>query len=370
MRRAVAVFTVLASLLLPAPPAAAAAPSLSASTIRAGLTHPWDVAFAPDGKMLVTERPGRIRVYSRRLSTGKLLNTRHVSGVRAEGEAGVMGIAVRRSGTKTFVFVCASRQVDAGWRNQVLRYTLGSGGALRYDRVVLGGMLASGNHNGCAVQVGPDNKLWVSMGDAERPWLAQNRSSRNGKILRVNLNGTIPSGNPFPGSPVYAMGLRNPQGIAFAPGTNRAYSIEHGPDVHDEINRLRPGRNYGWPCWTGASTRGPGSSGCRSASQYAKPAWSSGSSGTLATSNGVFMKGTNWGSWAGDLFVATLRETDVRRLQPLDDGTRMEQRSPVLFDGRWGRLRAAARPPDANVLYLTTSNGDGNDRIIRVLARP
>lgn len=370
MRRIVAVVTVLASLLLPAPPAAADAPQLRAAVIRDGLMNPWDIAFAPDGKMLVTERPGRIRVYSSRFGSGRLLNTKRVGMVRADGEAGVMGIAVKRRAGKTYVFVCASRDVAAGWRNQVIRYTLGSGGRLRYDRVVLGGMRASTIHNGCAVQVGPDGKLWVSMGDANNLSLPQDRSSRNGKILRVNLNGSIPSDNPFAGSPVYAMGVRNPQGIAFAPGTDRVYSIEHGPDVHDEVNRLRPGRNYGWPCWTGRSTRGPISSGCRSASSYSEPAWSSGSSGTLATSNGVFMTGTNWGSWRRDLFVATLKENDVRRLQMLDSGTRLEARAPVLFDGRWGRLRAAVRPPGANVLYLTTSNGDGNDRVIRVRAEP
>jgi glucose/arabinose dehydrogenase len=366
-RRLVAVATVLSLLLLPAPPAAAAAPRLSTAVIQGGLVHPWDVAFTPDGRMLVTERPGRIRVYASRWRNARLLSTKRVDNVRAEGEAGVMGIATKRKGDTMFVFVCASRTTQAGWRNQVLRYRLGKGGGLRFDRLVLGGMHANTHHNGCAVQIGPDGKVWVSMGDAGDLSLPQNRRSRNGKILRVNLNGSVPSDNPFAGSPVYALGLRNPQGIAFAPGTGRAYSIEHGPDVHDEINRLRPGRNYGWPCWTGRSTRGPRTSGCGSASDYSPPAWSSGTGGTLATSNGVFLTGRKWAAWRRNLLVATLKEQDLRRFESNDTGSRVYPRTPALFDTRWGRLRSVVRPGD-NAVYVTTSNGDGNDRVIRIRA--
>lgn len=368
MRRLVAIVTAFASLLLPTP-AAADTPRLDTSTVRRGLEIPWDIAFAPDGKMLVSERPGRVRVYASRFSSGRLLSTEHVPDVRAEGEAGVMGLAVKRTDDQTLVFVCASRDVAAGWRNQVLRYRLGSAGRLHFQRVILGGMRAASTHNGCAVQIGPDGKLWVGMGDAAVPSLAQQKSSRNGKILRVNLNGSVPAGNPFGDSPVYAMGLRNPQGIAFHPGTDRAYSIEHGPDVNDEINRLRAGRNYGWPCWTGRSTPGPGAAGCGSASAYTPPAWASGEDGTYATSGGVFMTGAGWGDWENDLFVATLKENDVRHFGSRDMGSRLYERSrQVLFNEQFGRLRGAVRVPGTDVLYLTTSNGS-NDRIIRVRPR-
>lgn len=369
MRRALAAFTVLATLLLPAPPAAAA-PDRAETVIQNGLSHPWDVAFAPDGKMLVTERPGRILVYGRYSKDARLLRSHRIAKIRAEGEAGAMGIAVKRQNDKTLVFVCASRQVSAGWRNQVLRYRLFRDGRMRFNKVVLGGMRANTYHNGCAVQVGPDNNLWVSMGDAGDLSLPQRIASRNGKILRINYDGSTPGDNPFGNSPVYALGLRNPQGIAFSPGSKRPYSIEHGPDVHDEINRLRRSRNYGWPCWSGRTYPGPinGSSMCRSASSYSTPAWSSGSSGTIATSGGVFLNGPRWGSWRNDLFVSTLKEQDVRRFEMSDTGGRAYHRS-TLYDGRWGRVRGAARAPGGNSLYLTTSNGGGNDRVIRVTAR-
>ncbi len=305
-------------------------------------------------------------MYASRYRGGTLLTTKRVGKVRAQGETGVMGIAATRRNGQTLVFVCASRQVDSGWRNHVLRYRMGSRGGLDYQRVILGGMRASYNHNGCAVEVGPDGKLWVSMGDAKDLSLPQNPRSRNGKILRVNLNGRIPADNPFRGSPVYALGLRNPQGIAFHPGTNRPYSIEHGPDVHDEINRLRPGRNYGWPCWTGWSTRGPRSGGCNSSSAYSTPAWSSGSSGTLATSNGTFVRGSGWGPWRRQLFVATLKEQDVRRFVLSDAGNRTYARTPPLYNRRWGRLRAVVRVPGSEAIYLTTSNEGGNNRVIRI----
>ena len=366
-RRLIVVLVVTLSIVLPAPPAAAA-PTLGSSTIQTGLAYPWDLTFAPNGRMLVTERPGRIRVYADRSIGGRLLSTTTIPKVRAEGEAGVMGIALTRWRNRyTFVFVCASRQVSGRWVNQVLRYRLDAAGRLHYNKRVLGGMRANTIHNGCAVEIGPDNRLWVSMGDAADLSLPQNRSSRNGKILRVRLGGAIPADNPFRDSPVYALGLRNPQGLAFHPGSGRAYSIEHGPDVHDEINRLRPGRNYGWPCWTGRRTRGPRSTGCSRADAYAKPAWSSGTGGTLATSGGTFMHGRNWAPWRYDLFVPTLKESDLRRFEFNDTGTRTYNRS-TLYDGRWGRLRAAVRAPGGNDLYLTTSNG-GSDRIIRIRAR-
>lgn len=367
MRRLIAVVTALLTIAWPAPPAAAAPPDLGTKVMRSGLDVPWDIAFAPDGKMLVTERAGRIRVYASRRKGAALLNTRTIARVRAESESGLMGLAVTRKAGKTFVFACASRTTKRGWRNQVIRFTMGAKGGIKYDRIVLGKMKANRIHNGCALEMGPDGKLWVSMGDANTLSAPQDRNRHNGKILRINTDGTIPDNNPFRGSPVYATGFRNPQGIAFYPGTRRAYAIEHGPDVEDEVNRIRPGRNYGWPCWAGPSTRGPVSSGCGPASDYKKPAWSSGGS-TLATSNGAFMRGDNWRGWRNNLFVATLKESDLRRFTLGPKGAKATLR-PTLFNGRWGRLRAAVSTPNGKALFLTTSNGGGNDRIIRVRGR-
>ena len=367
MRRTLLTIGIVLAVVLPATPATAAAPALSTTTIKDNLDHPWDLAFAEDGRMLVTERAGRVRVYAGNKRGSNLLHTETIPGVRAEGESGLMGIAVTRKAGKNFVFVCASRDTSKGWRNQVLRYTLGSRNRLRFDRIVLGKMRANSIHNGCAVEVGPDGKVWVGMGDANDLSAPQDPGRRNGKILRINTDGSIPDDNPFAGSPVYALGFRNPQGIAFVPGTRRAYAIEHGPDVHDEINRLRSGRNYGWPCYAGRETGGPASSGCGSADDYKAPAWSSGGS-TLATSGGVFVQGDNWRGWRGDLFVPTLKESDLRRFELSPRGGTATLK-PTLFDGRFGRLRAAVATRRGRALFVTTSNGGGNDRIIRIRPR-
>ncbi len=230
-------------------------------------------------------------------------------------------------------------------------------------------MRANFTHNGCAVEYGPDGKLWVSMGDAGDLSLPQRLGRLNGKILRMNTDGSVPADNPFSGSRVYSRGHRNPQGIAFRPRTGRAYAVEHGPDVHDEINRLRAGGNYGWPCWTGTNTPGPGGSdNCRSASSYDTPAWSSGSS-TIATSGAAFVRGPNWEAYRGDLFVATLKESDARRFEIRQRG-RVAVPQSTLFNGRFGRLRAMVRGPGRNhSLYTTTSNGNGDDKVVRLTTR-
>jgi glucose/arabinose dehydrogenase len=368
--RAILSVVALLAVILPAAPAAAA-PTLRTTVIQRGLTVPWDVAFTPNNRMLVTERPGRIRIYAGFRKGARLLNIHRISKVRAEGESGAMGIAVGRFAGRTQVFVCVSRSVGGAWRNQVLRYRLVRNSRLDFRGFVIRrGMRAASIHNGCALELGGRGRLYVGMGDAGDTSTAQAGSSRNGKILRVNRDGSRPSTNPFKGSLVWSRGHRNPQGLAFRPRDNQLYAVEHGPDVHDELNRIVKGGNYGWPCWTGRATRGPSSSGCKRASRYRAPAWSSGGS-TVATSGAAFVSGPNWDSWRGDLLVSTLKESDVRRLGLRNRGRDASLRSTAL-NGRFGRLRAMVRgKARRHAMYLTTSNSfsPGTDRVIRLRAR-
>ena len=145
------------------------------------------------------------------------------------------------------------------------------------------------------------------------------------------------------------MGHRNPQGIAFQPGTGRVYAAEHGPNTDDEVNLIVAGGNYGWPCYTGAGNVNFADPSCGPAGSYRNPAWASGTP-TLATSGLAFADGVSWGDFDGNLFVAQLKETDLRRFTPSVDGTTMTH-ADVLFDGTWGRLRAVVRGP-AGQLYL------------------
>ncbi len=358
----------VASLVLGASPAVAAEPTLDGETIQTGLIMPWDVAFAPDGSMLVTERIGRVRIFDGGWPGAALRRTVTIPSVRAEGEAGLMGIAVDVDyAANRFVYVCASRDYagSGGWVNEVLRYTVAADGSWGQVRLLLGGMRAGSTHNGCALEMDASGHLWIGMGESNVPALAQNRASLNGKILRINRDGSIPADNPIIAGTrdaVYTMGHRNPQGIAFRPDSSQVFSVEHGPNVNDEVNLLIPGGNYGWPCYTGDGEPHL-TGGCGPATAYLPPAWASGSA-TIATSNAAFAIGSAWADAADDLFVATLKEQDLRRLDVSADGAQADEVG-LLFNGQWGRLRAVV-PGPGNHLYVTTSNS--NDRIVRIKA--
>ena len=370
-RRLASIVTAVVVLSMMIPTATVAAPTVSAKVVQDGLVIPWDIAFADGGQMFVSERPGRIRVYLNGSANAQLLATTTISSVRAQGEAGVMGIALhRRFSEHRLLYVCASRTFEGKWLNQVLRYRVRANWTLAFDKYIIKkGMLANTIHNGCAVQHGPDNNIWISMGDANLPGRAQDPDLLNGKILRVKPGGGVPADNPiWPGhsqpTKVYSIGHRNPQGIAFTPRLGRAYAVEHGPDRDDEINWIRAGRNYGWPCVTGTNNSYlPGTPGCPGGTGgFTLPAWSS-EGPTLATSGGVFLNGDEWDTWQRHLVVSTLKQSDIRRFS-FTDGPNQGRQRATMFDGFWGRLRAAVLGP-GGALFVTTSNGS-DDKVVRI----
>lgn len=332
------------------------------TVVQDGLEHPWDIAFADDGRMLVTERIGRVRVYAGPEAGAELLHTAAIPDVQAELESGLMGIAVDGEA----VFVCATRGAadPASWQVQLLRATLASDGSLStFEPLPVGPIRGAPRHQGCAVEVDDAGDVWLTIGDANLPAgqnAAQDPGALNGKVLRVHPDGSVPADNPFgPESPLISLGHRNPQGLAFGP-RGLVVAVEHGTDENDEINIIEPGGNYGYPCFTGADVVGPIPEGCGPATGYLAPAWASGGP-TLATSGITFLAGSAWGEWEGDLVVTTLKEQDLRRFTLADDGSIVEEET--LLDDRFGRLRAAVIGP-GGALYLSTANGD--DRIIRV----
>jgi glucose/arabinose dehydrogenase len=335
-----------------------ARPVLNSFVFRSGLRNVWDVAFAPDGRLFATERVGNLLIYASTQPGAAQLANLAVPGVRQNGEGGLMSVELDPAfATNGYLYLCASRD-DGTYRNQVIRYIVRDN-ALVFDRFVIrDGMLANTIHNGCRIRFGPDGKLWVTMGDAGNGTNAQNPNRLNGKVLRVNGDGTIPADNPIlPGAnartAVYTWGNRNPQGLTFEPGSGRPFEVEHGDATHDEINILVAGGNYGYPNFRGPVNR----------AGFLDPAWSSGNV-TLATSGGEFLRGPQWGLWSGSLVVATLKEQDLRRFELFDTIVRQ---ADVLFDGTWGRLRTPRLAPDGS-LFLTTDNGT-NDMIIRIEAR-
>jgi glucose/arabinose dehydrogenase len=290
----------------------------------------------------------------------KKLGAMRVPDIHSMGEAGLMGIAIDPGfATNGFLYVCASR-MDAGeWRNQILRYKASADAMSLDGYVIRTGILAASIHDGCRLAFGADGKLWVTMGENGNGRLAQDPNTLNGKVLRVNPDGTVPDDNPIlPGAAkrtyAFSMGHRNPQGLAFQPGSGVVFEVEHGGTTNDEINIVAPGKNYGWP-----EQEGPGGM----ARGFTDPVWSSGAV-TYATSGAAFVTGDRWGSWSGSLFVATLKEQDLRRFEV--NGTTVVARE-ILYDQKYGRLRSIVLGPDG-ALYVTTSNGSG-DRIVRIAAQ-
>jgi len=339
------------------PPPAGTVPSLTATVVRSGLAIPWDLAFAPDGRMFVTERVGNILIYaSAAPNAAQLANVFPVANINASGESGLMGIELDPAfASNNLLYVCVSVNDGGQWLNQVLRYRMNGNTPVFDGYVIRSGMRANSNHDGCRIRFGPDGKLWVTMGDAGNTANGQNPNVLNGKVLRVNGDGTIPADNPvMPGAAartaVYTMGNRNPQGLTFEPGTGRAIEVEHGDDTDDEINILRAGANYGYPV-----CRGP----CADP-RFVNPAWTSGNV-TLATSGADFARGVQWGAYDGSLFVGQLKESDLRRFTLSGD---VATQRDVFFNGTYGRIRTVRQGPDGS-LYVTTSDGSG-DRVIRI----
>ncbi len=322
-------------------------PQVRVEVVASRLEAPWAVAFAPDGRLFVTERPGRIRV----VKDGRLEpEPVTILPVAAVGEGGLMGLAMdpafRENG---YLYTCYTAEKRGRLINRVVRLTL-RGSRAGDQRVLLDDMPGAHIHDGCRVKFGPEGKLYVTMGDAADAGLSQRRDSLAGKILRLNPDGTVPADNPFSGSPVYSLGHRNPQGLAWD-RAGRLLEAEHGPIAHDEVNHILPGRNYGWP-----DVRGRAGD-----SRYVDPVIESGQD-TWAPSGIAFI--------GSDLFVACLRGQRLLRVTFALDLSVV--RVTALLDRTHGRLREVVVGPDG-ALYVTTSNRDGrgapapdDDRILRV----
>jgi glucose/arabinose dehydrogenase len=216
-------------------------------------------------------------------------------------------------------------------------------------------------HNGCRLRVGPDGDLWIGTGDSLELAGPQDPTSLAGKVLRIDRQTGAPAaGNPF-GTPVFTLGHRNVEGLVFRPGTNQAFSIEHGTFRDDEINLLVPGGNYGWdPAGWENEEAAPMTDFDRHPDAIG-PVWSS-RNPTIATSGGTFLFGDQWGPWNGVLAIACLKATQIHLIWLNDAGHPVTEASAITG---FGRLRTPVQGPDG-ALYIATSNGSGKDRIIRV----
>ncbi len=329
------------------------------------LEVPWAIALAPDGRMFVTERPGRIRIFDK----GHLLPDPWMTlNVAAVGEGGLLGIALDPDFPKNrWVYVAHTyRGQDGRLWNRLVRLRESEEGKGVFDRVLVDGARGNANHNGGRVKFGPDGKIYWTMGEAWMRDLAQDLKSLNGKVLRVNPDGSVPDDNPFPGSYIYTYGNRNAQGLDWQPGTGRLYATEHGPSgewkgyAQDKVNLLTPGANYGWPIVAG-SERHDG---------MVPPVIESGLEETWAPSGAAFVSS---GPWAGSFVFAGLRGRTLYRLILDPNNPEKAVKLERHLAGKYGRLREVVEGPDQE-LYVTTSNRDGrgdpapeDDRILKIV---
>ncbi|MBE7175174.1 MAG: PQQ-dependent sugar dehydrogenase [Mucilaginibacter polytrichastri] len=319
--------------------------SFKVDTLARNLTVPWEILFVPDGTMLFTERSGQVRIYRDR----KLLDEPALSlDTRQQKKMGMLGLAIHPDFAQNhFVYMAYNYTTKTGnARMRVLRYRF-SGDKMTEPKVLIEDIHANENHTGCRLVFGPDKKLYITTGDADEPALAQDLKALNGKILRVNDDGSIPADNPFVNSDtarkeIWTYGHRNPQGLAFEPITGHLYDSEHGPTGGDEINRIVKGKNYGWPVIHHGDTR----SGMVSPLAEFTP--------SVGPSKLIFYRGNRYPGLKGSLLMATLRGESIIRAE-LKNGEVIVR--DTLLKNQYGRIRALTEGPDG-YLYFSTSQVD------------
>jgi glucose/arabinose dehydrogenase len=345
--------------------AAGGAARFRVETVATGLETPWSIVFAPDGRMFIAERPGRVRV----IEDGKLrpepLAT--IPDVSTGSESGLMGLALHpRFAENRLLYLSYSYRGD-GKQARVVRFRE-TGSALTERKVIIDGLPAADIHVGIRLRFGPDGKLYMSMGDTARRELAQRLDSLAGKILRLNDDGTVPTDNPFVNQQgarpeIWSYGHRNPEGFDWQPGSDLMFDTDHGPSGFDgpgggdEFNLVERGRNYGWPEIHHAEKR----DGMESPLLQYTPA--------VAPASGMFYRGSAFPDFRGNYFFGALRGKCIVRVTLDGRAVRSQER---LIENSYGRIRDVAEGPDG-AIYFSTSNRDGrgspareDDRILRL----
>ncbi len=322
------------------------------TTLAQDLVVPWEIAFLPDGDMLVTERPGTLK------RIGKNNQTHVVEGVQHTSEGGLLGLALHPDFQNNhFIYLYLTSRSGAGLINRVDRYRY-EADRLSDKTVIITNIPGASNHDGGRIKfgTGPANMLYIATGDAGNEGLAQDKNSLAGKILKIHDDGRIPADNPF-GNAVYSYGHRNVQGLAWD-DSGRLWATEHGrsgaSSGFDELNVILKGANYGWPIIEGDEK----------AEGMLPPVAHSGASETWAPASLAYLDGS--------LFFGGLRGESLYEAR-IERDTKVSLKAH--FHGEIGRIRAVVAGPGWEYLYFTTSNTDGrgqaktnDDKLFRIKA--
>ena len=337
--------------------------SFKSETILEGLQRPWSMAWLPDGNILITERPGRLRIVRKvGLESQAILG---VPEVFAVGQGGLMDVAVHPNFVEnSWVYLTYSHGNESGNRTRLARATF-NGTALEDLEVIfeVAQTKTGGQHFGSRIVWLPDNTMLLAIGDGGNPPIrldgelirkqAQNINADLGKVLRLNDDGSIPSDNPFPSSSVWSYGHRNIQGMTFDPNNNRIWSTEHGARGGDELNLLEVGQNYGWPEVTHSREYTGGeisSERSRQGMVDPKLVWSS----AIAPSGMAIYTSDRFTQWQGDLFAGGLVSQDVRRIDLDTEGNVIREESIPIGQ----RVRDVRQSPEG-ILYVLTDEANG-----------
>jgi aldose sugar dehydrogenase len=350
------------------------APALEVTVVLDGLDHPWDVAEAPDGTLVVDERSGGFTAVR---PDGEVVEVAaDLDDLYAQGETGLMGLVLDPAfDVNRRLYTCQGVDDGDGPSIAVVAWTVAEdwSSATRVADPLVGGIPAnetSGRHGGCRLRFDPEGALLVSTGDNAVGTYPQDLSVLGGKVLRVDAatGGPWP-GNPFAGRPdasplVWTYGHRNVQGLAVRPGTGQVFAAEQGTDRDDEVTLLSAGGNGGYdPDGRGSYDESVPMTDPQLPA-VVPATWASGDP-TIATSGATFLAGEQWGAYEGLLVVGVQKDTGLLALRIDEAGALLEQfRVPELEDER-GRLRTPQLGSDG-ALYVTTDNGDDEDQLLRV----
>ncbi len=340
---------------------------LEIRTVARGLVNPWALAFLPDGTMLVTERPGRMRIVTSEGQVSPPL--KGVPDVWASGQGGLLDVVTDKSFAQNkTIYFCFAERADRGGRTTIARAKLDDGkGRLNEVKIIFRqqGPLSSGNHFGCRIVQADDGNLFVTLGE-HFTYRDQAQSLRDhlGKVIRIAPDGSVPSGNPFAGRAdakpeIWSYGHRNAQGLAINPASGELWEIEHGPRGGDEVNTITKGKNYGWPVigygidYSGAKIHDSTSrDGMEQPVKYWVP--------SIAPSGMAFYTGKLFPKWSGSLFTGALRGAMLVRLTLNGNAVTAEER---LLQNLHERIRDVRQGPDGTLWLLTDSSAG---RILRV----